>query len=238
MYEEEYPSDPYWDEYEFVYQDPPDYSLGSAYAGLPLPPLRVGRMDGMMFIALALVLFMGLHILADIYGPDRPVVAAAPPAALQSEQGGGRLQLGDPEAIAVPYDKFVLTQGLHGFSYGHQAIDIAAGRGATIKSPISGEVTQKFIDGSGNTVLVIENEIYEVMLLHGIYRPEIGDRVRIGAPIGEESNIGYTTDMQGRLCAGRNCGYHTHLNIVDKRVGGNVNPLEVLKLGRYGAGGE
>jgi hypothetical protein len=46
--------------------------------------------------------------------------------------------------------------------------------------------------------------------------------------VGVESNLGYTTDMAGVPCWGRDCGYHTHLNVFDKRIGGNVNPLELL----------
>jgi murein DD-endopeptidase MepM/ murein hydrolase activator NlpD len=209
--------------------------------GIQLPSLHIGRIDGMIFIALALALFMGLHILADINSGkaqeiyvadvplDAPVKASAASASLAS--------LASEPAIAVPYDRFVLTQGPHGYSYGHMAIDIAAGKGAVIMSPINGEVTHKYIDGVGNTVLVIENEQYEVMLLHGIYNVNIGKQVSIGDPIGTESNIGYTTDMQGRLCTNRDCGYHTHLNIVDKATGQNVNPLNVLDIDGAGTGG-
>ena len=64
--------------------------------------------------------------------------------------------------------------------------------------------------------------------MHGIYHSKIGERVRSGQPIGEESNLGNTTDMQGRSCRNRDCGYHTHLNVYDKRIGANVNPLDLL----------
>lgn len=43
-----------------------------------------------------------------------------------------------------------------------------------------------------------------------------------------ESNIGYTLDMAGNLCAGRDCGYHTHLNVYDKRLGYNIDPLSLI----------
>ena len=34
--------------------------------------------------------------------------------------------------------------------------------------------------------------------------------------------------MAGNLCAGRNCGYHTHLNVYDKRQAANINPLTLI----------
>jgi hypothetical protein len=46
--------------------------------------------------------------------------------------------------------------------------------------------------------------------------------------VGTESNHGYTLDIYGNLCAGRDCGYHTHLNVYDRRVGYNVNPMDLL----------
>ena len=135
----------------------------------------------------------------------------------------------DPEMVESPYDHYTLTQGPHGFSYGHKAIDISAGKGAQIKSPINGEVTGLFVDYLGNTVLELENSIYKVTFLHGIYNVKLGEAVKIGQVIGKESNQGNTFDMAGRSCRGRNCGYHTHLNIFDKRLGSNVNPLGLIK---------
>jgi murein DD-endopeptidase MepM/ murein hydrolase activator NlpD len=135
----------------------------------------------------------------------------------------------DPTTFVAPYDSYVITQGMHGFSYGHAAIDIAAGKGATLKSSIGGTVTAKYTDGVGNPVLVIENDVYKLTLLHGIYTVSVGDQVEAGQIIGEESNIGNVTDMQGNSCRNRDCGYHSHLNVFDKRLGQNVNPLELLK---------
>ena len=135
----------------------------------------------------------------------------------------------DPAAIAAPYNHYTITQGVHGASYGQMAIDIAAGKGKTIKSPINGEITRLFTDRYGNPTLVIENKFYKITLMHGIYTVAVGERVKIGQPIGKESNKGYTTDMQGNLCTGRNCGYHTHLNIFDKRLSRNVDPLKLLE---------
>jgi murein DD-endopeptidase MepM/ murein hydrolase activator NlpD len=137
----------------------------------------------------------------------------------------------EPEGELVflaPYDNYVITQGLHGYSYGHMAIDISGGKGTVIKSPITGVVSENYIDGLGNPTLVIENEEYKVTLLHGIYTVSIGDQLNAGQPVGTESNLGYTTDMQGNPCAGRECGYHSHLNVYDKRLGANVNPLDLI----------
>lgn len=134
----------------------------------------------------------------------------------------------NPNLIAYPYDDYWLTQGPHGFSYGHMAIDLAAGNGVAIKSPVYGTVTANYIDQYGNTTIVIENERYQVTLLHGNYTVAVGQAVTLGDIIGSESNNGYTTDMYGNSCRGRDCGYHTHLNVFDLSLGQNVNPLEIL----------
>lgn len=136
----------------------------------------------------------------------------------------------DPRAFGSPYDDFVLTQGLHGADYGHLAIDIAAGNGAHIKSPISGVISALYTDEWGNTTLVVENEVYQVLFLHGLYTVSLGDTVQIGDLLGTESNQGYTLDAYGRSCQGRDCGYHTHLNVFDKTLGENVNPLNLIGL--------
>ena len=65
-------------------------------------------------------------------------------------------------------------------------------------------------------------------LLHGIYQVNVGDTLKMGQVIGEESNQGYTIDYLGRSCRGRDCGYHTHMNVFDKNVGANVNPLTLV----------
>jgi murein DD-endopeptidase MepM/ murein hydrolase activator NlpD len=89
-------------------------------------------------------------------------------------------------------------------------------------------VTQNYLDELGNTTLVIENDQYRVTLLHGDYTVEVGEKVRQGQTIGRESNNGFTTDLQGRPCAGRDCGYHTHLNVFDIEQNGNIDPLTLL----------
>lgn len=132
----------------------------------------------------------------------------------------------DDPPVIPPYDDYFITQGHHGFSYGHMAIDLSGGKGSTILAPISGIVSQSYIDEWGNPTLVIGNVRYEAMLLHGDYTVEVGDTVRQGQPIGTEANHGYTTDMNGNRCGnGRDCGYHTHLNIYDRQLGSNVDPF-------------
>ncbi len=153
------------------------------------------------------------------------------PVSEDEQVGSGRemplIEINDSSVVA-PYDQYTLTQGPHGFSYGHMAIDITAGKKAVIKSPIQGRVTDLYIDQYGNPTLEIENDIYRVTMLHGKYKIAIGDQVELGQMVGRESNLGYTTDIWGRSCQNRDCGYHTHLNIFDKREGINVNPLSLI----------
>jgi murein DD-endopeptidase MepM/ murein hydrolase activator NlpD len=136
----------------------------------------------------------------------------------------------DTSAIVSPYDFCYLTQSIHGATYGHMAIDISAGKGAVIKSPINGVIAELYIDPWGNTTIVIENDVFRITMLHGLYEVQVSETVTLGQPIGTESNQGYTLDAYGQLCQGRDCGYHTHLNIFDKRVGSNANPLELISI--------
>ncbi len=136
----------------------------------------------------------------------------------------------EPDAIVAPYEEFVISQGLHDMAFGHMAIDIVGGKGATIQSPIDGVITDKYVDGIGNTTLVIENDYYQVTLLHGEYIVDVGEKISLGQTLGYESNFGNTFDSYGNSCRGRDCGYHTHLNIYDKILATNVNPLELLGI--------
>ena len=179
------------------------------------------RLDIVALAALIFAVFLVANLLLDKTSSPQP----------GKQQSKPDTQLvTDPAAIAAPYGHFVVTQGLHGASYGQMAIDIAAGKGKTIKSPINGEIARLYTDRYGNPTLVIENKFYKVTLMHGIYDVVVGQRVKIGQAVGKESNKGFTTDMQGNLCSQRNCGYHTHINIFDKRISKNVNPLKVLKI--------
>jgi murein DD-endopeptidase MepM/ murein hydrolase activator NlpD len=137
---------------------------------------------------------------------------------------------GDQTILAAPYGEYILTQGQHGFSYGHAAIDISGGKGAPILSPINGIVSENYVDQYGNTTLTLDNARYTVTFLHGNFSANPGDSVNIGDLIGKEGNIGYTMDMAGRLCTNRDCGYHSHLNVFDKSVRQNINPLDYFEL--------
>ena len=183
------------------------------------------RVELAAVVAIIFIFFIGLNVILDrtSSGSPRPVQAgelASQPAVAEAD---------DPTLISAPYNKYVVTQGLHGYSYGHLAIDLAAGKGKPIKSPINGVVTEKYTDRYGNPTLVIENEVYRITLLHGKYIVEVGQKLELGQVVGKESNKGYTTDMQGNPCRQRQCGYHTHLNIFDKRIQANVNPLTLIE---------
>ena len=205
------------------------------------------RLDGLGLVSVALILFMLFNVFGDLTGDsllqglEQQEMAVAgtaiqaqdapsptPVPTLADEADVFVIPDGQPEAIAPPYDRYYLTQGLHGFEYGHMAIDISAGDGADVLSPINGYVTALFVDDLGNTWLILENDIYQVILLHGLYSVQEGQQVKLGEVIGIESNQGNTFDAQGRSCRGRDCGYHTHLNIIDKRLNANVDPLDLF----------
>jgi murein DD-endopeptidase MepM/ murein hydrolase activator NlpD len=178
------------------------------------------RIDGLAIIALVLLLFLSCALLSDAASTR---IASQPMAATLIPT------LPDPELVAAPYKHYVVTQGPHGFSYGQMAVDLVAGAGTPILSPINGTVAEHYTDQYGNPTLIIENEVYRLTLLHGDYTVDIGQSVALGDEIGTESNHGYTTDMAGNPCWGRvGCGDHTHLNIFDKRIGQNVNPLDLI----------
>jgi murein DD-endopeptidase MepM/ murein hydrolase activator NlpD len=208
---------------EFVYGVPEEEWVYEDYA-LPGRTSSVLGMHALTLVAVLLVAFMGYKLMRDRVGSQE---AAKPPASHPPVQAEALPPI-DFTAVTAPYDTYTLTQGIHGASYGHMAIDLAAGQGTTIKSPIHGVVTELYVDQYGNPTLVIENEVYQVMMLHGEYSVAIGQQVGFGQTVGVESNLGYTTDMAGVPCWGRDCGYHTHLNIYDKRIGANVNPLLLI----------
>lgn len=217
-------------------------------------PMQAKRLDELTVVALAFIIFITLNIfkdqpwLAGWFGPSggsRTVeaaatevieITAAEPQALPPALGDnpdvapwtGEASY-DPAQIVFPYKQFMLTQGPHGMDYGHMAIDLTAGKGANIISPIYGVVTASFVDEYGNTNLILENERFTITLLHGNYTAQVGDFVELGQIIGQESNNGYTLDPYGQPCAGRDCGYHTHLNVFDKKTQANANPLDLLK---------
>lgn len=180
------------------------------------------HVDGLVLAGFFLI---ALFVVNALFGTSDPPTAAAQVIASRLTA-----QPADSSAFAAPYDSYVITQGLHGYSYGHAAIDLTGGKGAVIRSPIHGVVMNLFVDELGNTTLILENERYQVTLMHGLYSVAVGDSIALGDPVGTESNQGYTVDFQGRLCSGRDCGYHTHLNVFDFSRGENVNPLDLMDL--------
>lgn len=207
------------------------------------PQIRQG-IDGLALAAFVLIVFGGLMVFRDISSKnkvlsiggeiveDQKVANDIKQVSEDKDVGSGQevpLKKIDASSVIAPYDQYTLTQGPHGFSYGHMAIDIAAGQGAVIKSPIQGYVSALFTDQYGNPTLVIENDIFQVTMLHGKYKVAVGDQIGLGQMVGRESNLGNTTDIWGRSCRDRDCGYHTHLNIFDKRIGSNINPLFLIE---------
>jgi murein DD-endopeptidase MepM/ murein hydrolase activator NlpD len=133
--------------------------------------------------------------------------------------------------FALPYTPgtFVVTQGEHGASYNHAAVDLAGGANTLVIAPINGVVTVNETNDIGNTVLQIEGDGFVAELLHGNWDIAVGTVVSIGDPVGTEANHGYTFDMNGNKCGtGSDCGYHTHFNLVDKTTGQSVYPKELI----------
>jgi len=219
-YEEE------WEyEDEFVYEDEQqfyeqvDYVEGVSQSGIS-PQLLILPV---VFMTVMLLIFLGQSI--NISDTGEQVAEGETAVFPQNASSMG----GASSDFIAPYDEYVLTQGLHGYSYGHMAIDIAAGVGESIKAPIAGEITELYTDQYSNPTLVIENGRYKVTFLHGNYTATLGQKIKQGDVIGSEGNNGYTMDSAGNLCYGRaGCGYHTHLNVFDKLIGQNVNPLNLI----------
>jgi len=186
-------------------------------APLPLSPTAV-----------VILIPLLLMILGGIFLPRARSDAAVTAVANQTSDASP-LKSNAAQNFAFIYDEYTITQGPHGQSYGQAALDIAAGRGEPIKSPINGVVTQFYVDQYNNPTLVIENDVYTVTMLHGDFSASVGDKLQIGDLVGTEGNNGYTMDMAGNLCYGREwCGNHTHLNVYNKQTGVNVNPLELI----------
>jgi len=235
------PEEDYDDPYE--YDDDDTFEFAARWRGNGEVELVLHRESAMPLqslpdftlpVGIAAVLFI-LFVLTRS-GPTAKVVqpvieVAAARAVVEPPAAAPAFPDPDPNAFAAPYQDYVITQGVHGASYGHMAIDLAAGKGEPVLSPVHGVVTANFTDRHGNPTLVIENERYVVTLLHGIYSVAVGEAVALGQQVGEESNLGYTTDMRGVPCAQKHgyCGYHTHLNVYDKSLESNVNPLDLIR---------
>lgn len=214
------------------------------------------HINGFSIVALTIIITSGFTVLMDYKSQEDPIRAVAAPLSFQNTptktpfqpMRATEIPVSTPtlppyippaptiyteaadifEEIRLPYDDYVLTQGTHGAKYGDAAIDLTAGKGMAVLSPIYGVVTKNGYDIWGNTALIIENDKWTVKLLHGDYFVNEGDWVKIGQVVGRESNHGYTIDLQGVSCKKRNCGYHTHLNVFDKRKGENANLIELL----------
>lgn len=225
-----YPDEEEWEYYEGEYEYEEYYPEDEVdeygyYVYAPAPAYPVPDMG--LLIGVAVLLFFAFVVIKNNFSTPTPSVTAAAstlPSATTLPAPDD-----DPLAFAAPYTKYTLTQGPHGQAYGHLAIDLAAGRGTPVLAPINGTITGNYTDQYGNTTLLIENDIYRVLLLHGDFSAQEGDYVHLGDQVGTESNHGYTTDMAGNLCNGAVwCGNHSHLNVFDKRTGANVNPLDLI----------
>ncbi len=218
--DDDFPDEEWEDDVVYVYSEEQLYEYEWAVEDTAVPPAFY--LNGFVVAGL---LFIALIVLSVAY-QNRPGLRS------DADEAAGEVAaalVGDMTAVTSPYTDYTITQGLHGQSYGHLAIDIAAGRGEPIYSPINGRVSERYIDEYNNTTLVIENDAFIITLLHGDYNVEVGDEIEIGQQIGLESNHGYTKDMMGNLCNEREyCGNHTHLNIYDKRLQANVNPLDLI----------
>lgn len=221
-----------------------EYVYAQAYAyGYPAPrPRLIDYLNSQVVVAFLLIMVFVYGALSSSTAvpQPKPAVQISSPITQEMSLAVGQAAPPNPAApvaplssdaltVVAPYANYRITQGVHGYSYGHMAVDLAAGRGEPVLSPINGSITASYLDEYGNTTLVIENEVYTVTMLHGEYSVKIGDKVSAGQQVGVESNKGYTMDMAGNLCYNREwCGNHTHLNIYDKRLRSNVNPLDFL----------
>jgi murein DD-endopeptidase MepM/ murein hydrolase activator NlpD len=140
------------------------------------------------------------------------------------------LDVGDEDAFASPYARFLVTQGAHaggGWWYGALAIDLGNGRGTPLLSAINGWVSEAGADEFGSTYIVLENSRWRVLMMHGDYSVGLGEVVQVGQQVGTESNNGFTVGPTGIVCNGiPGCGEHTHLAIWE--YGTEVNPLDLL----------
>ncbi|MEM7330617.1 MAG: M23 family metallopeptidase [Chloroflexota bacterium] len=102
-------------------------------------------------------------------------------------------------------DSPILTQDIHGCSYGLPGLDITSQNStAMLQAPIPGEVTT-YTDRWYNSTIRIENDEWIVWLLHPrSYFVSDGEIVRSGQIVGVMGAVGYAT------------GPHVHYTIYDK----------------------
>ena len=107
-------------------------------------------------VALLWLLLAGFIIASDS-APEAQSVASQHDSAIDGAAFASDARTGE-SAFRMPYDTYTVTQGPHGFEYGHAALDLGAGEGASIHAPITGVVTLNTIDDLQNTVLrVLKN---------------------------------------------------------------------------------
>jgi hypothetical protein len=110
----------------------------------------------------------------------------------------------------------LLTQQVHGCSYGLPGIDISSSNAtALLQAPLRGEVTT-FTDQWYNTTIRIENEEWIVWLLHPRSYLVAEGFVARGDRVGVMGAVGNAT------------GPHVHYSIYSKVAAGFVNPLDLL----------
>ncbi len=127
----------------------------------------------------------------------------------------------DPEtAVVTPYRTSTwhtrTGNGVHGCNVGWPGVDFKAGSDREqLYSPITGVVVANYTEaGTGNTILIIENEHYTVVMLHGDFIPTSGTRVVRGVThIGNQNTHGYST------------GPHMHMQVYDERVQSWIDPF-------------
>ena len=126
---------------EPLYEHPMDY--------IPRVPPNTGpiRIDPFTITLLLILLFLLIQLLPDRKNASETPVPQPNPAE-QAEEAAPVPEtipqpidpapvpvapvVPDSATIVYPYDEYWVTQGPHGMSYGHMAIDLAAGKGAIV----------------------------------------------------------------------------------------------------------
>ena len=184
------------------------------YYGMDTPGNDYAALGIMAFIGFFVIVVMfpifpsvSTFSAVDVLNGVSPESSKSAPAALSR---GGRLAL--PDGVYSPYRSYHVTQGNHR----GLAVDIAGNKGTPILAMFDGYVSSNYIDGYGNSTLIIMGDNgWTSTMLHGNYTAGQGTLVQAGQQVGTESNIGNTYDRQGNSCRGRDCGYHTHLTLTD-----------------------
>lgn len=110
----------------------------------------------------------------------------------------------------------ILTQDIHGCSYGLPGIDISSSNStAVLQAPISGDVTT-YTDQWYNSTIRIENEEWIVWLLHARTYFVAEGHIRQGQAVGVMGAVGIAT------------GPHVHYTIFDKVNDTFVDPREFV----------